>query len=524
MSCLGVRLIFVFFTFIICLLNVINTQVMSYNSNGPVHIYNEGAYIRVTNDNNGVVINYVKAALVIQRDSPNTFFLKNDTFINYYNYTDIATPASTDIDDLLSTIKSWNTSMSSNINVTSTTTFSTSMMDPLSRLRVSSQPDTVLTLNTTYNKNPLRIDEITSSNALSSHETSKGVVNMNVVATTSSRIVRQSKIYTPHVYGSTTTAIINGILTTNNTNSNIVSKIGVFDDANDVTGGSAQSTGNGLFFRYDNKSNLNLVHRTNVSGSQVDTVVPQASWNMDTLDGNGPSGITLNVSGNNNFVFEWNQANTSSTARAGVYKSGVTFCHAFSNLSVFGNPALPVRWELAHDSNLGSANSATMLQGPAVIYSDEPYSGPNKTFAYDLGSNFKLLNTVSTVPLWSIRLADAYERAKIYPKELEILNISAGGVGKWDLTLNPTLTSASFSNVSISSFAEADSNATEASGGICVASGYIYSAGVTKIPLNDKDISVLCSISGTQDILTLQVTNINGTLNVSSSIEWIEQD
>ena len=497
---------------------------MSYNSNGPVHMYNEGAYIRVSNDNNGVVVNYVKSTLVIQRDSVNTFFMKNDSFINYYNYVDVATPASTDIDNLISIITSWNTSMSSNLTVTSTTTFSSAMLDPLSRLKVSSQPDTVMLLNTTYNKNPLRIDEITLSNAVSSHDASKGVVNMNLVSTTASRIVRQSKLYTPHVFGSTTTAIVNGVLTTNNTNSNVVSRIGVFDDSNDVPAAGAQNTGNGIFFQYDNKSNLKLVHRTNAGGSQVDTVVPRASWNLDTLDGNGVSGLTLNTTSPTNFVFEWNQANLSSIARAGLYTNGVSFCHVFSNVPMFGNPSLPVRWEIAHNSNLGTANSATMVQGPAIIYTDEPYTGPNKNFAYDLGANFKLLNTVGTTPLMSLRLADIYERAKIYPKDLEIVNIAAGGVGKWQLSLNSTLTGASFSNVTSSSFAECDSNATAVSGGIPVASGYIYDSGNTKVHLNDKDISLLCSIDGTQDVLTLQVTNINGTLNVSSSIEWVEQE
>jgi len=497
---------------------------MAYNSEGPVHMYNEGAYIRVTNDNNGVMVNYNKSTLVIQRDSDNTFFMKNDSFINYYNYTDVATPVSTSLNNLISIIASWNTSMGSNISVTSTTTFSSTMLDSLSRLKVSSQPDTVMTINTTYNKNPSRIDEFTLSNAVSSHDGSKGVVNMNLVSTTGSRIIRQSKLYTPHVFGSTTTAIVNGVLTTNNTNSNVVSMIGVFDNSNDVIGASAQSTGNGVFFKYDNTSNLKLVHRTNITGTQVDTVVPQGNWNIDPLDGNGPSGLTLNVASPNSFVFEWNQANASAIAKAGVYANGVSFCHVFSNVAMFGNPALPVRWEIAHDSNLGTANSATMVQGPAVIYTDEPYTGPNKTFAYDIGSNFKLMNTTGTSPLMSIRLANTFERAKIYPKDLEIINIAAGGVGKWQLTLNPTLIDASFSSVDASSFAEGDSNATDAVGGVSVASGYIYSAGVTKVPLNDKDISLLCSIDGTQDVLTLQVTNINGTLNVSSSIEWVEQD
>jgi hypothetical protein len=497
---------------------------MAYNSEGPVHIFNEGAYVRVTNDNNGVVVNYVKANLVIQKDSATTFFLKNDSYINYYNYTDISTPVSTNLNNLMSQITSWNNAMSSNLNVTSTTTFDNSMMDSLSRLKVSSHPNSTLNLITTYDKNPLGIDEIVLSNASSSHNSQKGSVNMSLVSSSGSRIIRQSKLYTPHVFGSTSTAIVNGILTTNNTNSNVVSKIGLYDNSNDVSGSSAQSTGNGIFFAYDNSNDLSLVYRTNYSGTQVDTIVKQADWNIDTLDGAGPSAATLIVTAPTNFVFEWNQTNPSSYARAGVYTNGITYCHVFSNVSAFGNPSLPVRWEMSHDSNLGSANAATMVQGPACVFADEIYFGPNKVFQYSMGSNFTMLTSPSTVPLYSLRLEDSYERAKLYPKDLELVNIAGGGVGQWELVLNATLSNAGFSNIATSSYAQGDRSATSSVGGLSIASGYIYDAGVSKVSLNDKDISLLCGIDGTQDVLTLLLTNLNGTLNVTSSIEWVEKD
>jgi len=37
----------------------------------------------------------------------------------------------------------------------------------------------------------------------------------------------------------------------------------------------------------------NIVRRTSTSGSPVETVVPQASWNIDKMDGTGVSGITM---------------------------------------------------------------------------------------------------------------------------------------------------------------------------------------------------------------------------------------
>jgi hypothetical protein len=165
-----------------------------------------------------------------------------------------------------------------------------------------------------------------------------------------------------------------------------------------------------------------------------------------------------------------------------------------------------------------------MIQGPACVFTDEIYFGPNKVFQYSMGSNFKMLTSPSTVPLLSLRLRDPYERAKLYPKDLEIVNLAGGGVGQWELVLNPTLTGAGFSNVVASSYAQGDISATSFTGGVSIASGYVYDAGVSKVSLNDKDISLLCGITGTQDVLTLLMTNLNGTLNVTSSIEWVEKD
>lgn len=77
----------------------------------PVTISNESAYVKVTH-NDGVVIYYVKASLLIQKHNSNTFSLKCGSVENFYKYTDIATPITGSIDNLLDTIMSWNTSMS----------------------------------------------------------------------------------------------------------------------------------------------------------------------------------------------------------------------------------------------------------------------------------------------------------------------------------------------------------------------------------------------------------------------------
>jgi hypothetical protein len=54
-------------------------------------------------------------------------------------------------------------------------------------------------------------------------------------------------------------------------------------------------TYNGIFFRQNGTSGLQVVRRTSTSGSVVDNAVNQADWNIDKLDGTGRSGLTLDI-------------------------------------------------------------------------------------------------------------------------------------------------------------------------------------------------------------------------------------
>ncbi len=82
-------------------------------------IHNESAYVKVIH-NDGVIVYYVKSNLVVQKINEQTFMMKNDSIVNYYKYNDVTLPTSTNLDDLLQQITSWNTSLSNafqNLNV-----------------------------------------------------------------------------------------------------------------------------------------------------------------------------------------------------------------------------------------------------------------------------------------------------------------------------------------------------------------------------------------------------------------------
>lgn len=103
--------------------------------------------------------------------------------------------------------------------------------------------------------------------------------------------------------------------------------------------------------------------RSFTSGVAVDTNVLQANWNIDKLDGNGPSRILINTTKTQIyfFDFEWLGAGT---IRYGVFINGKPiYCHAVHNannlsLVYMSTPNLPLRTEIINDGT-GAVDSIT---------------------------------------------------------------------------------------------------------------------------------------------------------------------
>jgi hypothetical protein len=111
---------------------------------------------------------------------------------------------------------------------------------------------------------------------------------MDVTTTVGSRIVRQSKRYITYQPGKSLLVFMTGVLHTA-VNTGITARMGFFDNHADKT---IDSGGNGIFVEYSG-GNYYLVLRSYVTGSQVDTKILKSAWNLDKMDGSGPSSITM---------------------------------------------------------------------------------------------------------------------------------------------------------------------------------------------------------------------------------------
>jgi len=336
--------------------------------------------------------------------------------------------------------------------------------------------------------------------------------------------VRQTKAYASTINNKFMYAVVSGVLITDTAAKNVITRMGCFDNSTDITVSGAMASGNGVFMQYTSGvgGGLSIVMRTNISGTQVDTSVAQASWSEDAMDGTGRSGLTLSPTAENTLVFEWS-ALRGSVIRVGILNMGrPVWCHTFTDVR-FGSPSVPIRWSIMRrDPADLVADVASMRQGAASVLvmgsAESPYL--QRAFTNDRIRAVTAAN--SPMPIISMRLRGDANRAKALPRKLRIMNLDQG-VAKWRLVLNPTtLTGANFVNVGDGSYVQFSEDETAMGSGVIIASGFFSEADLQAIELNDKNVALCADIAGNPDVLTLAVQYLRGVVTVSASIEWAE--
>jgi len=299
---------------------------------------------------------------------------------------------------------------------------------------------------------------------------------------------------------------------------NVFGRAGVFDELS--------GTDTGVFF----EAGEGTVYAVLRSDS-TETRVAQADWNLDALDGAGPSGVTLDpASAAQRYVFAWDAG--ADAIRVGVAaKEGgeiVSFCHAFADVPAadmepYRRPR-PVAWEIGQvDSGAVTPATASMVQGRAVVYVRSAVTtclGRTPRSA-DTGAEPRTMSDVGgSVPLFSLRLKDGFANAaRLLLDGFDIVNRSDACVGRWEAVLNATLGGDAFADVpdSVARFTGyAGAAGASATDGTVLARGYLYGSGETRITREQLPASAYAaaSIAGAADTLTLRVTNLGGVLEL----------
>jgi len=393
--------------------------------------------------------------------------------------------------------------MSGTITDPTYVTFPPTNVDAFNRLVVASP----YTLFDSQNRFAIdnQFDTSTATGGSTTYLPNESSVQLSVTTSSGSEVVRQTYRTMPYQPGKGL-----GLLATfamNAGKTGLRQRVGYFN------------TQNGVFFQ-QNDTTLAFVLRTYTSGAPVDTVITQANWNGDKLDGTGPTGRNLDVTKTQILAidFEWLGVGD---VRCGFFEDGkFVICHTFHNdninTSVYMTTAiLPVRYEISNTA--GTASSSSMKQICSSVYSSGGYE---QTSIEHVARRTTVLGTINTaanfLPVVSIRLASGSLGAVVIPNRIQFQPTT---LQNYEIALikNPVLTGASWSAVSSDANVEFDVAATAiATAGTIVQTGYIANSGgggqsSTLAPTGfNWDTQLGASLAGVSDIYTLGVRTISG--------------
>jgi len=340
-------------------------------------------------------------------------------------------------------------------------------------------------------------------------------MELNVTSTTNSETILQTKEYIRYKAGRSQLVKITGNL--KGAVTNIDKEYGQFDD------------NNGFFFRTSDLIAY-IVLRSNVTGSIVDTAVAQSSWNMDPLDGTGPSGITLDLSKQQIFVIDY-QWQGSGAIRFGFSiptttdTTRIIYCHTIYNANDKTTPysktaILPIR---ARIKNRGTTAASMHITCLAVdTEGEDAPTGQLRTVNNGITSR-TFTTAGSTIPLLSLRKKST-ELA--FPLQVLESNVFANSQDDFLITvqINGTLTGASW--VANTGVGEFDVSATAITGGTIIYSNYLRGATAGQSLLSieitklTRDLNLGQTLAGVSDIVSIVATNITANANASAVINY----
>jgi hypothetical protein len=366
--------------------------------------------------------------------------------------------------------------------------------DAFGRQRVSN-PETIFNSKQIFDNQPLYWDDIqeSGSGTSSTYSSDRASSVLAVSATTAGKRTRQTFMRFNYQPSKSQLIFITGILKKSGGGSGITTRMGLFDNDN------------GLFLESD--TTTNLVLRSSVSGSAVDTSTAQSNWNIDTMDGNGASGITLDFSKTQILVidFEWLGVGR---VRFGFNVDGVTYyCHEILNANnkdavYMSTPNLPLRYQIENDGT-GVASSLEAICSAVISEGGKEEIGTN-TYTSTGGTSIEATKTQMNA-LVAIRLKEAAIGCTIDITDMSIITTSNDNY-EWQLIMNPSgvdgLSYSSIDTYSRTEYASIPSE-THISGGYAMGGGYGQAKSEIYGDQLKNQLKLGSSITGARDVIVL---------------------
>jgi hypothetical protein len=237
---------------------------------------------------------------------------------------------------------------------------------------------------------------------------------------------------------------------------------------------------NGIYVQLDGGV-VSFVERSLVNGSpSTESIVPISAWNVDKLDGTGPSGFTLDITKAQIswMDIEWLGVGT---VRCGFVIDGkFVHCHSFHHANRIASTyittaSLPLRYEITNKAATGVTK--TMKQICSSVISEGGYElrGLQQAIGIPIISPRTFAATNTYYPIVSIRLKTSPDRldAIVILTALSILGSGNGINYNWQVKASGVTTGGSWVDAGTDSAVEYNISGTSYAGGRILASGFL---------------------------------------------------
>lgn len=350
----------------------------------------------------------------------------------------------------------------------------------------------------------------------------QSLIRLGLDGTADGFAINQSKMYHNYMPGKSQLIYISFNL--NTAVASVTKDIGYFD-AKD-----------GIFFRQEGDGTLSIVLRSSTSGTAVNTVINQSSWNIDKCDGTGTSKFNIDVTKTQLLYIDFQWLAVGRVRVGFVHDGQAIVAHEFLNsnnldLPYMSKPNLPVRAEIYGDAE------ASMDHICSTVISEGGYIESG----IDWSHNLNPLVTVAsgtTVPLLAIRLKDnfaSYTGNRITVRLNDFHIISTNQPLSYRVVKLPN--AAAFTTATSWTSVDATDSGVEYNGGSSITGGDVLASGYVAAAQSSKGATTQVAgatsarsnyiaqnyDSTDSEIYVIEVTNLgNNTTDVGISMQWRE--
>lgn len=390
-------------------------------------------------------------------------------------------------------------------------------IDAFGRLRVSN-PFTLFDSSHRFDDNGLWSTS-TATGGAATFNAAQGLMDLDVTAASGSKVVRETiKVFS---YQPGKSLLVLSTFVMSPAKTGLRQRVGYY------------GTNNGYYLE-QNDSTVSFVERSFVTGAVVNTPVAQASWNVDPLNGSGPSGITLDLT-KAQILFmdlEWLGVGT---VRIGFVINGNFYvCHKFHHANIIASTyittaSLPLRYEITNTAATSGASELKQICSTVLSEGGYQLNGLQQAIGIPITSPRTLTVAGTFYPIVSIRLKTSPDRldAIVICTAISIIATSTGNFN-WQVIASGTTSAGTWVDATGGSSVQYNLTGTSFTGGRILASGFfsVSNQGSTQVDILKEALFKTQlernGLTGTPFELTIVIASNGGGDTVLASMDWEE--